>query len=406
MYMQQRIMKRIVPILAVLLCVLLVSGGCTQASNRVYQVSNSPPALASDHSSAGWRGSPVVDKWSTSRSDAKGPSEQEWSSPQQFASSAAQTAAERAMSAEALKVYHIGPGDRLMVKIFQLTQLDREDVLNVEVDGHGGIYLPLLNHVQVAGMTAEGVQKDLVTRLGSEFIRAPKVNVSVTRYGSKHVMVEGYVGRPGLIPLDTDETTLLQVIAKAGGIRQNAAPNIEVVRGGMQNDFALDMKQTHRNRLWVPVVKLYAPAGEQVNPVIRPGDLVRAYAGSEGVVYMSGEVKNQGPKTYRRSMNIMQAVTVAGGVTNIAKQNKVKVIRTTPEGEEKVIIVDLVKIRKGQQPNLILAQNDMIIVPVDPVAKFFDDAFSLLQASVRTGVDMTYNAAADVGITGSGAVVP
>ena len=41
--------------------------------------------------------------------------------------------------------YHIGPSDVLQIKIFQLTDLEKEAVLIQPVDRRGQIYLPLLN---------------------------------------------------------------------------------------------------------------------------------------------------------------------------------------------------------------------------------------------------------------------
>ena len=70
-------------------------------------------------------------------------------------------------------------------------------------------------------------------------------------------------------------------------------------------------------------------------------------------------------------------------------------------GAKKVITVDLQKIRKGQERNLVLAQNDTIVVPVDPVKKFFDDVFSLIHTGVRAGVDMSYDAGEQMGFPGS-----
>ena len=305
------------------------------------------------------------------------------------------------MSREALQEYHIGPGDVLVVRVFQLLELDREAVLTVEVGRHGEIYLPLLNDVPVSGMTVAQIEKDLTYRLGSEFIRDPKVSVSVKQHDSKHILVQGHVSRPGRVALTNDRTTLLDVIAKTGGLRPNPAPNIEIIRGGIQTNSLPLGTDSYRRRQLVPIVKLYAEGGEQINPVVQPGDLVQVYAGSEGYVYLSGEVTQQGAKPFRRPMNILQAVSVAGGVTDIAQQDKVKLIRLTPEGEERVITIDLQKIRKGQERNLVLAQNDTIMIPIDPVKKFFHDVVSLIQTGVRAGVDMSYDAGQEMGFPGN-----
>ena len=84
--------------------------------------------------------------------------------------------------------YHIGVGDVLEVKVNQLLELNREEKLLLEVDRSGQIYLPLLNHVKVASLTTEQVRRELLRRLGREYIRDPKVDVSIKHYNSKKVM--------------------------------------------------------------------------------------------------------------------------------------------------------------------------------------------------------------------------
>lgn len=376
MITRQQTIKSSVPVLAAVMAVLLVAGGCSKGSNRVYKISDSP-AQTAWHDASGYP-------------DASGPGQRE--------QAAIMSEAMVLVGAAALNEYHIGPGDVLTVQVFQLVELEREAVLTVEVDEDGAIYLPLLNDVPVAGMTVAQVKKDLIHRLGSEFIRDPKVDVSIKRHGSKQVLVQGHVGRPGHVLLRNDSATLMDVIAQAGGIKPVAAPNIEILRGQTARASRGKVDAAYGRRQLVPVVKLYAEGPEQVNPVIMPGDVVQIRAGSEGYVYVSGAVKSRGAKPFRRPMNIIQALTMAGGATNIAQDDKVKLIRRTPQGQENVIIVDLQKIRKGQERNLVLAQNDTIVVPTDPVKKFFDDAMGLLQAGVRAGVDVTYDAGSDMGI--------
>jgi len=305
------------------------------------------------------------------------------------------------------KDYHIGPGDVLQVKIYQLLELDQEAVLAVEVDRNGQIYLPILNQVTVAQMTIDQVRDELIRRLGREYIRDPQVHVSIKTYNSKKVMVLGQVSNPGPLALETDTSTLLDVIARSGGIGVGAAPEIEILRGAYNPDGTLTagtsiINQSYTREL-VPVSKLFAEEGAgRINPPIFAGDVIKVRPADEGYVYFSGEVEHPGPKTFRRPLTILQGISCAGGITNIAADKKCKIIRRNPNGTEKEIVVDLEKIRDGEHENLVLARNDTIVIPVHPVKKFFNDLDQLVRRGVNTGVNMTYNASEEMGIPSGG----
>ncbi|MCF7958604.1 MAG: polysaccharide biosynthesis/export family protein [Phycisphaerae bacterium] len=300
------------------------------------------------------------------------------------------------------KNYHVGPGDTLAIKVFQLLEIDKDTHLKVQVDRQGTIYVPMLNQVEVSGMTSIEIQRHLTRLLGSQYIRDPKVSVEIEKYNSKLVMIEGQVRRPGELALESDTSTLLGVISQAGGITTNTAPQIEILRGAYNPNGSQTVTgegdrsgPTNYRRELVPVARLFAEDGqEQINPEIRPGDVVKVRSASEGYVYMSGEVRRPGSIEFRRPQTILQAMTMVGGPTNIAKEGKCKIIRRLTGGTETEIQVDLKQIRKGKQENLLLAQNDTVLVPVDSVKKFFDD----LNKAFRRGVSLTYSPNDQLGI--------
>ncbi len=313
--------------------------------------------------------------------------------------------------------YHVNMGDILQLKIYQLLQLDREEIVVAEVDRLGQIYLPLLNHVQVAGMTCEQIRDDLVLRLGREFIRDPKVDVSIKEYGSKKVMVMGMIRQPGPVALESDNGTLMDVITKAGGITSGAGLDVEILRGAYnpadENEAMAAGAGSWKNtpivgpavkRELVPICKLFAEDGSAVNPIIYPGDIVNVPIAGDGYIYVSGEVEQPGAKPFRKPLNILQAMSCAGGATRNAAEKKCTIIRRTTDGGEKVLVVNLENIRKGKEQNIVLAQNDTIVVPGDPVKKFFNGIDDLFRRGVYTGVRMQYDAGADMGMPSDGGV--
>ena len=292
--------------------------------------------------------------------------------------------------------YHLGPGDELEIRVWQLLELDQSDVQRPIIDDQGQIYLTVLNKVQAEGLTIEQLRQHLAERLVQEFIKNPEISITVTKYRSKEVVVLGSVRKPGTVYLRTDNASLLDVISLADGITNNPAPNIEILRNAGNADpstWNSASPQTYFHRDVVPVSSLYAEGGSQNNPVIFPGDVVKINNSEEGYVYVSGEVMQPGTKPYRRPLGIMQAITSSGGLNTIAEEKEIKIVRRLSSGHEQTIMVDLKKVRLGEHRNIQLAQNDLVVVPYNPDKKFWHDIGSFFRAGVNTGVTVGYDAA-------------
>jgi polysaccharide export outer membrane protein len=81
-------------------------------------------------------------------------------------------------------------------------------------------------------------------------------------------------------------------------------------------------------------------------------------------VYFSGQVKNPGVLRLRSETTIAQAISMVGGFTDWASQNKIIIIRRE-DGKEKRFTVNYKKIISGKdlKSNIILKSGDTIIVP-------------------------------------------
>lgn len=75
-----------------------------------------------------------------------------------------------------------------------------------------------------------------------------------------------------------------------------------------------------------------------------------------------GEVSRPGMyKVYQSQINLFEAVSLAGNMTNFAKKNKVKIVRQTDNGSE-IITVDMGKADILSSPYYYLKPNDIIYV--------------------------------------------
>jgi polysaccharide biosynthesis/export protein len=118
--------------------------------------------------------------------------------------------------------YHIGPGDKLNIFVFNQPELSIE----VPVRPDGLISTPLVEDLPAAGKTPSQLARDMEKKL-AEFIRSPSVNVIVTgfvgNYGDQ-VRVVGQAANPQALPYRSG-MTLLDVMIAVGGLGEFAAGN-------------------------------------------------------------------------------------------------------------------------------------------------------------------------------------
>jgi len=100
----------------------------------------------------------------------------------------------------------------LEIDVFQVDSLDK----TVRVDSTGRISLPLIGGVAAAGMTLDGLEKELERKYGANYLQSPDISVFLKESTGSSVTVDGQVLKPGVYPVSTG-SSLLQVIALAGG---------------------------------------------------------------------------------------------------------------------------------------------------------------------------------------------
>lgn len=121
--------------------------------------------------------------------------------------------------------YVIGPEDVLTVVFWR--EKDMSGDFGVRPDGK--ISLPLINEVRASGLTPDQLRVEL-TEAAAKYIEDPTVSVVVKAINSRKVFITGMVAKPGPYPL-TGPTTVLQLIATAGGLHEYAdSKNVSIMR--------------------------------------------------------------------------------------------------------------------------------------------------------------------------------
>jgi polysaccharide export outer membrane protein len=114
--------------------------------------------------------------------------------------------------------YVIGPDDVLSIVFWK----DKDMSADVVVRPDGKITLPLGKEIVASGLTPDQL-REAVIQEAKRFVNgdAPTANVIVKQINSRKVFITGMVEKPGPYPL-TSPTTVMQLIAVAGGLREYA----------------------------------------------------------------------------------------------------------------------------------------------------------------------------------------
>jgi len=246
--------------------------------------------------------------------------------------------------------YRIGAKDLLQIAVFELPELNQ----TVRVSEDGSITLSLLGKVEVAGLTAQELEKRLATLLNQQFTKGAHVTVFIKEY--QKVSVIGAVGQPGQYEL-IGPTTLLQAIAQAGGLTAQAMNELFIYRQG--ND-------GRQERIVINLEDLTISGNQDLNIVLQPKDVVSVPIDKTLNVFVYGEVKSPGAVPYLSSKKItlLQAVAQAGGTTEWAKKSRIMIKRKDKKtGKEIKIPVNLKNVINGKIADVNLQEGDVVIVP-------------------------------------------
>lgn len=135
--------------------------------------------------------------------------------------------------------YVVGPGDVLAIVFWRQQEMSAEVVVRPD----GRISVPLLNEIDVTGLTPEQLRQKLTTD-AQKFVQDPNVTVVVKQINSRRVYITGQVSRPGPYPL-ISSMNVLQLISMAGGLSEYAdEKNILVMRtiNGKTTHFTFNYK--------------------------------------------------------------------------------------------------------------------------------------------------------------------
>jgi polysaccharide biosynthesis/export protein len=248
-------------------------------------------------------------------------------------------------SRDNLPSQQLGVDDLVAVAVYDAPELTR----TVRVEADGTIHLPLLHDgVKASGLYPRELEAAVAGELETEQILVdPVVKITVAEYHSRPVAVMGAVKLPVTFQA-VGAVTLLDALAKAGGLNDLAGSEILVTRDGAVEH--------------VPVKRLLNDADPAVNFALHGGEQIRVP--EAGKIFVFGNVHKPGAFLVRDGTenSVLKLLAMAEGLAPF--HYKIAYIyRPEADGERQEIPVALDKILDRKAEDVALQVNDLLYIP-------------------------------------------
>ena len=246
--------------------------------------------------------------------------------------------------------YVLGPGDLLEISVWGYPDLTRQGVVGPD----GEIALPLIGMIHIVGVSVERLTA-LIAKAYAEFIVDPHVVVTIKEYRKLHVSVLGQVAHPGSYDLPLG-TRLLDLVAVGGGPTEAAAlgeaqllrPGLPAARVDLTRAMAGD-----------PGGNVPLAGGETL---VVPEDLT-------GFVTVQGEVVRPGRYRLKGEMRVLDALMLAGGLTDRASVVQASLARAS--GKAEPLLLDGLLLHQEMDRNIPLTPGDVLFIPEEVDNKIY-----------------------------------
>lgn len=265
----------------------------------------------------------------------------------------------------------IGSGDLLHVDVFDVPELSRD----VRVSDTGEISYPLVpGRILAAGKTPFQLETELERLLiENGLVSHPQVSVFVREQNSQPVSVVGAVNHTMVYQV-VRPTTLLEVLAAAGGVSDTAGDVVIVTRPNKPDVAKVEPASATANsqpepdeqKITVRLRDLLESGDSVYNIPILGGDTVTVPAG--GIVYVLGfGVAQPGGyvlQSHGEQVTVLKALALAHGLTPYAKSDSAVIMRNNPAtGQRDLIPIRIKQMEKDKTADVPLKSNDILYVP-------------------------------------------
>lgn len=264
---------------------------------------------------------------------------------------------------------NLGVGDLVKIMVYGNPDL----TLETRIDNQGKIRYPLIGEVEIGGAGIDNAESKIASALRKGgFIQVPHVNILLVESRSKLVSIIGKVNKPGRY-VTTNHTTLLDIVADAGGIAPGGSTYVTIING--------DSKKN------VDLSRLVENAASSEIPILNGGEVVYV---TTNELMIGGEINRPGKYSITDNVRTLaDFIVFAGGVNAHAADS---VLYTTKvEGVEVTKSVDIRSLMStnshSENVEYVVKAGDKIFVPKAPMLYIYGEVQR--PGSYRIEKDMT-----------------
>ena len=211
----------------------------------------------------------------------------------------------------------LGIGDAISVQVYGRPEL----AITTYVADDGTVAIPLAGDVAVNGLSPAKAAQRIATafRVGKLLVD-PQVSVLMVQHRSQQVSVLGAVRSPGRFVVES-RTTVLDVLAQAGGITETGGDVVVVVRaekGAKPVRHTIELEGLMQSNMPLPTFTL------------RGGDSIFVPPAEQFYIY--GEVRTPNMYKLEKGMTVLQAISRGGGITARGSSRRIEIKRRNPNG--------------------------------------------------------------------------
>ena len=241
--------------------------------------------------------------------------------------------------------YVVGAQDVLTVTVFNEPQLSGQ----FRIENDGQFNYPFLGRIKASGTTVHDLELVLQQRLADGYLKNPQITVAVQQFRSQSVFVMGEVRTPGKYTL-TGAVTVIEALAQAGSTTAAAGNEVlilhpkETAKGAptLPDDGDADVERVNLREIESGKLSQNVP--------VRDGDTIIVPKAER--FYIIGQVRTPGSYVIEPNMTVLQAISLAGGVSDRGSNRRIRIIR----------MVDNKRRELDAKPTDIVQPGDTIVV--------------------------------------------
>jgi len=272
--------------------------------------------------------------------------------------------------------YRIGPNDVIDIRVENMPELTQ----TFRVTAAGTFLMPFVGRVSAAKKTTEELAQLIADSLRGDYLKDPRVTVSVKEFNSRSFFIQGSVRSPGVFQIE-GRPTMLELLTLAGGLTETHGANAYIIRRiktpaqkeaepnlaktGVGNSGNAEPEpapeETPKYELRSTNINGLLKGRFDQDVLLEPGDIINIPVSD--VFFVAGEVNAPGSFSLKDGTTLRQAISLAQGTNYKAALGRGIIFRENSSGKREELRVDIGAVMSGKKEDIAIAANDIVMVP-------------------------------------------